>query len=65
MLNSVNQSENVQIVAALIGNYNHRHGRDKLQQEVARAVADAEHINHVQVFEVHLVLDVYSQDWLH
>ncbi len=47
MLNSVNQFENVQIVATLIGNNDNRHGRNELQKQVARVVADAEHIDHV------------------
>ena len=52
----------MQIVAPLVGHDDQRHFRDELQEQVSTVFTYSEHLHHVQVVKVHLVLDVQPQN---
>ena len=52
------KSENMQVVAALIRNDDKTQFWNKFEEQVPADFADSEHRHHVEVFKVHLILDV-------
>lgn len=55
----------MQIVASLIRNNNQTKFLQKFKEKVAWVLANPKHLHHLQIFKVHLILDVQSQNTLH
>ena len=62
LLHRIDQSKNMQVVAPLIRHDDQRHLSHELQEKVAAVFPHSEHLHHVEVVEVHLVLDVQTQN---